>query len=457
MTVKTTNHKAKRLKVLKLALPAVAENVSQVLLGLGDTFFVSLVGASAIAAVGLTNLYMNLFLAVITAFTVGTVALVAKATGEKNRAKAHRVSVDSFYGVLAVGALFMLFTWLGGGRLLGFAGASPQVIAAGSGYMAIIGFSALFAGVSLVTGASLRARGDTVSPMIVGIAMNVINLSLDWLFVVVLDYGVVGAGVATAIARVVGALWLMAMYRSHVDMSAGFHFDVQSAKDIFRIGVPAGIEKLFFRTGQLFYGSLIVSIGTATYAAHNIAGSVEALSYLPAMGFGVAAATLVGQSLGEKDEAKAKAFGWTAWRISTLVMMAIAALFAITVPYWAAIFTQDPAIQSDVVRVIRLIALFQPFLAATMVTTAALQGAGDTRFPMILTLIGTWGIRVGGTYIMGIQLGWGLFGVWMSYAIDITFRGTLLMWRFQNAKWLKQKPATSATMVEKTEEEVSSS
>lgn len=421
--------------VLKLAIPAIVENLSQVFLGLGDTYFVSLVGTAAIAAVGLTNLYMNLFLAVITAFTVGTVAMVSKAIGSRNKQGARQATYDSLVGALIASGLFAVCIWIFGERLMALAGAEASVIEAGSWYFRIIALSAIFAGTNMVMASSLRATGDTGHPMIAGVTMNVVNLALDWLFVVVLDMGIVGAGSATAIARFGGLAYVFFMYTRKMGRLKGVRFDTVTARELFSIGVPAGIEKLIMRTGQLFYGALIVKIGTEAYAAHNIAGAVEALSYLPGMGFGVAAATLVGQSLGSEEPEKGKKAGWTAWRLSTVFMVTIAALFALSAPLWAAAFTDDPAIQSDVIRVIRLIALFQPFLCATMVTAAALQGAGDTKYPMVLTLFGIWGIRVLGVYVLGIQLQMGLFGVWVAYALDITVRGSLLMLRFHRGKW----------------------
>lgn len=428
------NPSAKRT-VLKLAIPAIIENLTQVFLGLGDTYFVSLVGTAAIAAVGLTNLYMNLFLAVITAFTVGTVAMVSKAIGSCNKRGGHQATYDSLVGALLVSGIFAASIWIFGGKLMALAGAETSVIDVGSWYFRIIALSAIFAGTNMVMASSLRAAGDTVHPMIAGVTMNIVNLALDWLFVVILDMGIVGAGLATAIARFGGLAYVFYMYSRKMGRLNGVRFDFVTAKELFAIGVPAGIEKLIMRTGQLFYGALIVKIGTEAYAAHNIAGAVEALSYLPGMGFGVAAATLVGQSLGREEPEKGRKAGWTAWRLSTVFMVTIAALFALSAPMWAAAFSDDPVIQADVIRVIRLIALFQPFLCATMVTAAALQGAGDTKFPMFLTLFGIWGIRVLGVYVLGIQLQMGLFGVWLAYALDITVRGSLLMLRFHKGKW----------------------
>ncbi|MDT8716021.1 hypothetical protein IAI10_05095 [Clostridium sp. 19966] len=118
-------------------------------------------------------------------------------------------------------------------------------------------------------------------------------------------------------------------------------------------------------------------------------------------------------------------------------MVCIGIVFFIFAPELASLFTQTKEVQELVVRVLRLIALFQPFAAMTQIFTSALQGAGDTKFPMYATLIGIRGGRVGVGYLLGVIFGFGLFGVWIGYALDITVRGLLLLVRFFNGKWQK--------------------
>ena len=171
------------------------------------------------------------------------------------------------------------------------------------------------------------------------------------------------------------------------------------------------------RFGQLVYGGLIIKIGTEAYAAHNIAGTIETFSYLPGMGFGVAAATLVGQSLGAKKTDEAQKHGLMSYFLAAGFMVVVGAIFYIFAPFLASLFSEDLEVIDLVVKVFRIIALVQPFLCVTLVITSALQGAGDTRFPMYSTFIGIWGVRVLGVYLLGIKLNWGLVGVWLAFSI----------------------------------------
>lgn len=189
------------------------------------------------------------------------------------------------------------------------------------------------------------------------------------------------------------------------------------------------------RSGQIMYGGMIIRIGTEAYAAHNIAGTIESFSYLPGTGFSIAAAALVGQNLGRKDKNSQK-MAADAYFLSVILMVTLGAIFFIAAPFLASIFTEDLVVRDLVVKVLRIIALFQPFLAITLVMTAALQGAGDTKFPMYTSLIGIWGVRVLGLYILSIHFNFGLVGVWLAYALDITLRGIIILIRFLKGKWL---------------------
>ena len=221
----------------------------------------------------------------------------------------------------------------------------------------------------------------------------------------------------------------------HVAFFEDWKLDLKMFKTLTKISIPAAVERLIMRSGQLIYGGMIIKIGTEAYAAHNIAGTIETFSYLPGMGFGVAAATLVGQNFGKEDKDEAQRAGLMSYLMATLFMVIIGGMFYIFAPFLAGLFSEDPAVIDQVVRVLRIIALFQPFLAITLVTTAALQGAGDTKFPMYSSLLGIWGVRVVGVYILSIRMDYGLAGVWTAYAIDITLRGIILMIRFLKGKW----------------------
>ena len=155
------------------------------------------------------------------------------------------------------------------------------------------------------------------------------------------------------------------------------------------------------------------------------------------MGFGIAAATLVGQNLGANKPDEAVKVGILSFIMSTVLMWSIALIFFIFPEELAGIFSTDNEVIEVTADIVKIIAIFQPALSCSVVITSALQGAGDTKYPMIATLIGIWGVRVTGAGVFGVWLGMGLVGVWLSYALDISLRSIILMRRYIKKKWLK--------------------
>jgi len=430
--------------IFLLAIPAIIENISQVMIGVVDVYFVGRLGTEAIAGVGVTNLTMNVYIAFFLALGIGTTAVVSRAIGGKNLKKAGHAVKQSVIMTGIIGGIFGILNLIFARRILLLLGAEEGVIAYAIPYFLAVAVPSVFLGLSMVLASALRGAGNTKSPMKIGIFANVVNAVLDYVLIFGIfnfgGLGILGAGLATTFSRILSVVLLVHTLNKekgkiHVAFFEDWKLDLKMFKTLTKISIPAAVERLIMRSGQLIYGGMIIKIGTEAYAAHNIAGTIETFSYLPGMGFGVAAATLVGQNLGKEDKDEAQRAGLISYLMATLFMVIIGGVFYIFTPFLAGLFSEDPAVIDQVVRVLRIIALFQPFLAITLVTTAALQGAGDTKFPMYSSLLGIWGVRVVGVYILSIRMNYGLAGVWTAYAIDITLRGIILMIRFLRGKW----------------------
>lgn len=430
--------------ILALAIPAMIENILQVLIGTVDTYFIGRIGTEAIAGVGVTNLIMNIYISFFLAIGVGTTALVSRSIGGKDIDRANDSVKQSIIIALGIGLVFGVLNLIFARDILSLLGADESVIKYAMPYFLSVAVPSVFLCLMMVLSSSLRGAGDTKTPMKIGVVSNIINIILDYILIFgafnFQGLGILGAGIATTISRIVGVILLLLSVKGnrlkiHIDIFKKWEVNLDIIKSISKIGLPAGIEKLIMRFGQLAYGGLIIMIGTKAYAAHNIAGTIEAYSYLPGMGFGVAAATLVGQNLGAKSPEEAKEFGLVSNFLATIFMVVVGIIFYIFAPALAGIFSKDPQVIEQVIKVLRIIAFFQPFLCMTLVITSALQGAGDTKFPMYSTLLGIWGIRVLGVYLLGIKLNMGLVGVWLAYALDIVVRGTILLIRFLRGRW----------------------
>ena len=430
-------------QVLDLALPAMAENILQVLLGIVDTFFIAKLGTAAIAAVGATNLIINLYIAFFTALGVGTTALVARNIGAKKPAKAGLVTEQSLLLTIILGLLTGLISLIFSRNILGWLGIKAGVLRFALPYFRVVAVPSVFLAVMLVLSRALRGAGDTKTPLKITLLINLINVILDYILIFGLGnmqgLGITGAGLATTLARLIGVILLLVFLRSKKSpFPFSFKFkltELTIVQHILKIGFPAAMERLVMRIGQLVYSAMIIQISTAAYAAHNIAGSIESLSYMPGYGFAIAASTLVGQNLGANQPEKAQYLGSLSNCLGSILMVVIGIFFFILARPLGSLFTTEIEVLNQVVLVLRIIALVQPALATTLIITAALQGAGDTKFPMYSTFIGIWGIRVSGVYLLGIVCRLGLVGVWIAVAVDLLCRAALLFLRFRKGQW----------------------
>ncbi|MBE0451859.1 MAG: MATE family efflux transporter [Clostridia bacterium] len=430
--------------ILFLAIPAIIENISQVMIGVVDTYFVGKLGTEAIAGVGVTNLTMNMYIAFFLALGIGTTAVVSRNIGAGKIKDANKAIKQSMIMSVAIGLFFGLVNLIFSKQILMILGAEDSVIEFALPYFLSVAVPSVFLCINMILSSALRGAGNTKTPMKIAIVANLINAVLDYILIFGIynfnGLGILGAGLATTISRIVSVILLLKSINGkktkiEVSILGSWRIDHKLLKSIVRISIPAAIERMIMRSGQLIYGGMIIKIGTEAYAAHNIAGTIETFSYLPGMGFGVAAATLVGQNLGKQNKEEAHRIGLVAYSLSTIFMVIVGAFFFVFAPSLARIFTEDEVVIRQTVQVLRIISFFQPFLAITLVLTSALQGAGDTKFPMYTSLLGIWGIRVVGVYILSIKLNYGLAGVWIAYAIDITIRGIIIMLRYQKGKW----------------------
>ncbi|MCH4889738.1 MATE family efflux transporter [Acidaminobacter sp. JC074] len=416
--------------IFELAIPSIIENILQIMLSTVDTYFVATIGSLAISAVGINTLISNLYLTFFIALGTGIGIMTARADGENNSIKVKENIQNGLLMTLLISILFLILNIVFGHDFLHFIGKDYELVETAHIYFNVVIIPIASLSFMTVLSSILKSLGDTKTPMMTVFFINVINVILD--YILIQRYGILGAGMATTFSRLVACVILMVQLNKRTGFLSSFKLSfTKDIHEMVKYAIPVGLEKISMRIGQLVYGGLIVTIGITHYTAHNIAGTIEGYSYLPAMGFGVAAFTIIGHAIGEKNFHDIKKIGLLTFKYSTIFMVAIGIVFFVFAPNLAGIFTDDPEIIRLVTMVLRIIALFQPFLCSTQVIASSLQALGDVKYPFYLTTIGIWVIRILGTLFFGIYLKMGLIGVWISYAIDVTFRGSLLWIRFK--------------------------
>ncbi|MGT2711519.1 MATE family efflux transporter [Streptococcus oriscaviae] len=422
-------------EIIRLALPATVENIFQTLVGFVDTLLIAQLGLVAVTAVGLANAILNVYLAVFLAIGVGGTALIARSLGAGQLEKARRYAGQVQEVSIVAGILFGLVSILFGHWLLQAMGAEATVLEEAQVFFYWVGGLAVLHASMTSLGTILRASGDTVTPMKIGLMTNIVNLGLDYLLIFGIGswsgLGILGTALGTILARLLGAYLL---FREVQKTDMAFRLAVKLVwsdyKELITLTIPAALERLVMRLGQVVYFSLILALGTTVYASHMIAGNIESFTYMPAYGLATAAAVMVGQALGQKDLKKIRQIGLLSSVYGVLVMSCLGVILFVGAPYFAGLFTGEAEAIQQVVIALRIDAFNQPGLAVSLIMAGALQGMGDTRSPLYSTMIGMWGVRVLGVILFGQLLQWGIGGIWLSILIDLLLRATFLSWRF---------------------------
>jgi putative MATE family efflux protein len=320
-------------------------------------------------------------------------------------------------------------------------GAEGEALAQGVVYLRAVSTVYALSSVMFIGNSCLRGAGDTRTPLMVMAAVNIVNVVVAWVLVEGVwgfpALGVLGAGIGSAVGRSVGGLLVVALLlRGRAGLRLRWHGpDLEMVRRMLRVGLPAGLDQLISRLGMLAYVRVLAALGTASFAAHQIALNGESISFMPGWGFAVAATTLVGQGLGARDEERAEKDAMLTFYIAAAFMSVMGVVFVFLAPAIIGLFTDEAEVIALGSTPLRLIGVVQPFLAAMMVFAGSLRGAGDTLTPMLINGVGVWLLRVPLSIVVTQVFGWGLTGVWMVMALDLTLRGCFLFAQFKRGRW----------------------
>jgi putative MATE family efflux protein len=466
-------------KVFRLAWPAIAENALQTLLGIVDTAIVARLGNAALSGVGAAQLVIWVLSTAVIAISMGTTVLIARFTGASDRMGADTALKQSILLATLAGLLMSFLAFLSE-PMMAALGLTSEAVEAGATYLSITLAFSIFFVLMFVAGAALRGAGDTKTPMLVTGFINAINALLavvmvfggaqttgflnDWLGIELpglLDWipamGVAGAAWATVIARGIGTALLLGVFllpnaRLRLWTRGGWLPDLDLVRRILRIGIPSAIEQMFMSLGILVYSFLVIGMGEVIFATSRLALNAVFLSMMPGFGFSMAATTLVGQSLGAKQPRRADLGTRLATRSALIWMSVMGLAFFFFGEQILRIFTDDPELLRIGSEALKVIALSQPPLAFAFVLAGSLRGAGDVRYPMWVTTIAVWVVRIPTGAFLGLNevcipftslclpgLGWGLVGIYAALIVESTFRAILLYRRYKEGKWQTMK------------------
>lgn len=429
--------------LFRLALPTVAEQLVLLSVSMVDTYLVGHLGAVATGAGGLANQFVTFANMLFGAAGIASVAVVARSIGARDEPAANRCLGQAVSLALIAGVVVALLCQALAPAIMHAMGTGGEVGASGARYLRIVSLGFPFAALMLVSNASMRGAGNTVTPMIISLIYSIVNIAVAWVLVKgagpVASLGLAGSAVGQVIGYsaggLVGAGVLLVGRRPLRLMPRLIVPNPYELRRLMRVAAPAVAEEVLMRLGHLTFIRFVVGLGTTALAAHILVVNAQSLPYMPGAAFGYASASLVGQSLGAGTPERARQAGYHAAAMSGVVMGLFGLIFALFPAWVIGLFTGDPEVIRAATGALRISALMQIPMALLTVFSQSLRGAGDTRFPMLINGLGLWLFRVPAGFIAGVLLRGQMTHMWGVVVFDMTVRALLSVLRFAGRGW----------------------
>lgn len=434
------------LELIDLAWPCALELMLASLIGVVTMILVASLGKEAVSAVGIVAQPIMIPNVVLQAFSVGGMALVARSLGMNDFNQTRLASEQSMFLSILFSVVFGVVLFIFGGQFLLWMGAKPDYFPMADMYMKWCAIGTVFQSISTIVAALLRASGRTKVSMQFNIVSNLTNVAVGFILIngfgPIPSMGLLGAAIAQLVAKIVGcvmALWVL--LRSHdlaicpSKIAAMFRPKWDIIKRICRIGTSSALEQLALRIGLIMFTVFVIQLGTAEYAAHNIAGTIH--SYVVNFGSAVSVAlvSVVGKNLGaERPDLAERYFSESiklCWLITAVLMIPL-----LVIPqYIAMLFTREADVVKNIVTALRILAFFVGPQILQIAICGGLRGGGDTTWPLISTMVGVLGMRMVLGYFFISVFQWGIAGAWMCWLLDQSVRALIIYFRFRGGKW----------------------
>ena len=439
--------------IVLLAWPTVLEQILQTAVSYVDSAMVGRIGAHATAAVGATTTVNWLVNSSISALSIGFLAYISRQLGAKKPELAHKAASQATLVTLIVGIFFTIISLCLSSLVPVWMQAGADIQADAARYFFILYAPMLFRTAIIMFGTCLRAAGDTRTPLYVNTIVNAINIVLNFLLIYptrtmhILSMeitmpgagmGVAGAALASAIAFIFGGVGMTMMVFRHPGISPRgipMRPDPEILRPCLKVALPCALQRFGTSFGYVTFASMINALGTTAIAAHSIANTAESAFYIPGYGMQTAAATLAGNCYGARDNLRMRRLSRMMIILEIILMTLSGAALFIGAEMLMGVFTRDAAVISLGARVLRMVALSEPVYGVAIILEGIFQGVGDTKSTFVFNIIGMWGVRILGTFIMLSFFGGGLTAAWGCMIAHNLLLGAMLVNRYIRGRW----------------------
>jgi len=416
--------------VFALAWPTVLEQFLTSIIQYVDTAMVGHINAEASATVGLSSSIGWLVGSPMSAAGIAALVTVSKAMGQGDMERIRKAANQAFIMAMVLGVVEGIITLSISPFFPTWMGADEAIHRGASLYFAIICLPMLFRTMIIIGGMVIRGAGDTKTPMVINLTMNLFHVAMNYLLINPTHpvsigkisfmfpgagLGVIGAGVASCLSFIVGgSLMFVAFCRNK---RLGFklktlRYDREVMKSCIKLAIPVGATRVLSTAGQVVFASMVSGMGTVTFAAHTISNTAESLFYIPGYGIQTAASTLAGFAWGRNDKKMYKDVVKITIAMVFIIMSVSGGLLFTFSEQIMRIFSENEEVIALGARVLKIVAVSEPLFGTGVVMTGLYNGVGKTRFPLLVEGSCMWGIRILFTFLCVNVFHLGLEAVW---------------------------------------------
>lgn len=428
-------------RIQSMILPITAENILQMMAGIVSMAMIGRISPLAVGAIGIGSILFRIIWAIFKGISTGATVLVAQSHGANNNKRLALVSEQGLILSIFISIILQQLLFWNAEFFLKIFNPSPELLADGIMYSRIISWSIPFSAIILIVSGILQGMGNAKVPMKIIGSLNIINIVFCYLLIFgnlgFPKLGLRGAAIAYVISYFSAAIMsLFALFGTGGAFTKlGEKFKLQFNKEetlqLIKFGVPTAFETSFWQFASVIITRAILTYGETAYAAYQLGLQAEAISYMPAAGFSIAASAFVGQAIGSKDRELGKKYLNHLIKLSIIITAFASAILVFFPSVIMRILTDDQEVIKIGARYLLLMGLVQIPQNLAHLLNGALRGAGFAKIPMINVGVGIWLVRVPlvllMTYVVGLDINW----IWFSIITDLIIRFILAIITFK--------------------------
>ncbi|MGG3641128.1 MATE family efflux transporter [Bacillus gobiensis] len=441
-----TQTSEKNLSLFSLTWPIFIEVSLYMLMGNVDTLMLSQYSDNSVAAVGVSNQILNLLIVMFSFIATGTTIIISQFLGSKQKKEAMEVAYVSIGANFVISFVISAAVFLAAVPLLNMMGLSGELMPDAKVFLEIVGGLSFIQALIMTYSAILKSYGYTKDTMYVTIGMNVLNIIGNYFFIFgpfgfpVL--GVTGVAISTSVARIIGLAVMIIIVKKRINLSLSlkkvFHVHKEHLRKLIKIGIPSAGEQLSYNGSQMIVTYFIAILGAQALTTKVYTQNIMMFIILFGTAISQGTQILISRNIGAKqfDEAYERCMKSLYWAIGIAAGTSI--IISIFSKQVVGIFSQNPEIIATASMLIVMTIILEPGRSFNVVIINSLRAAGDAKFPVYMAMLSMWCIGLPIAYLLGIHLGYGLAGIWISFIVDEWFRGILMYRRWRSRIWIKK-------------------